>query len=125
MLFTTLRSLRLTSLAIRSMHGVAGQQQSQIDLLLESLVGQRRIARAENNVAREFDPELFLQLRLYVDLRENAEAFVLEAGFHSGHRVLEREVHPRNITVFLAFGSLHRIQFTTILRIAPESWTIL
>src|ERR1019366_115854 len=52
-------------------HDVAWQQQSEVDFVLESLVGDRRVAGAENHIPREVDPQLFFELCLYIDLTED------------------------------------------------------
>ena len=57
---------------------VAGQEQADADLLLQRLIGKRRVAGAEDHVVTEVDAELLLQFSVDVDLAEHAEALDTE-----------------------------------------------
>jgi len=56
---------------------IEGQQQTKVDLLLQCVVGKRRIACAQDHVAGEVDAQLLFELGLNVNLAEYAESFFL------------------------------------------------
>ena len=62
---------------------VAGEQHAEVGLGLERLVGERRVAGAEDQVRLALDSELLAQRRLYVDLAEHTEPFRLQLCSHS------------------------------------------
>jgi hypothetical protein len=53
---------------------IAGQQRADLGLRDQGTVGERRVARAQDAVARKIDVELLLHRRRNVDLGEDAEA---------------------------------------------------
>jgi hypothetical protein len=57
---------------------IAGQEHAKLGLGLECLVGERRVAGAEDRVRLSVDAELLFQRRLHVDLAEDAEALLLQ-----------------------------------------------
>jgi hypothetical protein len=59
---------------------VAGEQGAELGFGLEGLVGERRVARAEDEVGLAVDAELLFHGGLDVDLAEDAESFGLELG---------------------------------------------
>ena len=59
---------------------IAGKQQSDTDLLLQSLVCQRWIAGTEDHIVAEIYTELLFQFRLDVDFTEDTKAFLLECN---------------------------------------------
>ena len=79
---------------------VAGKEQSDVDLLLQSLVCERRIAGAEDHIVAEINTELLFQFLLYVDFREHAEAFLFERGPRFFDSLLVRNINCLTESVF-------------------------
>ncbi len=71
---------------------VARQQQPDLRNRADGLVGQRRVAGAEYPVGRHVLTQFFLQGGLDVDLRQYAEAFLVEFLGDRLDRLLEAEV---------------------------------
>jgi hypothetical protein len=63
---------------IGAQHDVAGQQRADRRVGRDRLVGERRVARAEDEVGRHLDTELGVQRGGHVDLGQHAEALGLE-----------------------------------------------
>jgi hypothetical protein len=70
-------------------HDVARQQQPDLRFGAQGLVGQRRIARAENQVVLHVLVEFHLQCGFHVDLGENSEALAGQRRSCPGDRVGE------------------------------------
>ena len=74
-------------------HHVAGQQDAEIRLDLEPTVRELRVASAEDQIRLQLLTELVAQRGLHVDLREDAEAFLLELGLDTLDRFAEGLVY--------------------------------
>src|SRR6187551_189073 len=61
-------------------HDVAGQERAELRFGRQRLVGEARVAGAEDGVGLALDAELLAQGRLDVDLTQDAEAFLLQLG---------------------------------------------
>src|ERR1035437_3443462 len=88
-------------------HDVAWQQQSEVDFVLESLVGDGRVAGAENHIPREVDPQLFFELGLYIDVTKHSETLGFERSFGFGDGFLEGERHLAHVAILDGAGNLH------------------
>ena len=62
-----------------------GRQHAQLVLDLQRLVGEGRIAGAEDSVRRHVGAELGLERGLHINVREDAEALLLERRGHARH----------------------------------------
>ena len=71
---------------------IAGQKQPDAKLGLQCTMCQVRIARPENDVGTKLLIELRLQRALYVDLRQDTEALILERVDNPGTCLVERHV---------------------------------
>ena len=71
---------------------VARQQQADVRVGAEGTMCELRIARTQDAIGRCVDAELGLQRGLHVDVREHAEAFLLERFGDLDDRVRERSV---------------------------------
>jgi len=72
-----------------------GRRTPNLVLLLQRLVREQRVARAEDAVVPELDAALLLQGVPYIDLREDPEALLLQLILHALDRRVEREGHER------------------------------
>src|SRR3972149_6564456 len=73
---------------------VAGEEEPHGGVRLQSPVGQRWIAGPQDDVSTEVLVQLLLDRRLYVDLRQDAEALLLECRSGRLHRLFIVHVHP-------------------------------
>src|SRR5689334_13156363 len=72
-------------------------------------MGDRRIAGAEDHVARDVDAELLFELRLNIDRAEDAEAFGLQRGLQSSNNLLEGAVGGHDVAVSGVVEVLHGV----------------
>src|SRR5687767_8699698 len=79
---------------------IAGKQQSDADLFLQSLVCERRIAGAEDDIVAEIHTELLFQFFLDVDFTEDTEAFLLEYSPRLFHSLFKRKIDCFTESVF-------------------------
>ena len=94
------RHYRFSSLVSVINDDVAGKEQSDVDLLLQSLICERWITCTEDHIVAEINTQLLFKFLLNVDFAENPEALFLERGPRFFDRLFVRNINCLAESVF-------------------------
>ena len=91
---------------------IARQHGPHLVLDLQRFVGERRIARAQDDVGSKIDIDLGLERMLDIDPADDTEALFLKSGFNALDRIVELERQRGRKVVALRGSSISRGQLS-------------